>query len=73
MTKLSLSWNEIPERAMNIAHNSAVKIVATIGRDEYVKVRKSSGTTHTLTTFGSISIDANRWGVQLCMIQSRGS
>ena len=33
MTKLSLSWNEIRERAKNIPHNYAVKIEATTGRE----------------------------------------
>ena len=42
MTKLLQSWNDIQEREREIAHNSAVKIEATIGRDENVKVRKDS-------------------------------
>ena len=33
MTKLSLLWKEIREMARNIAHNSAVKIEATTGRE----------------------------------------
>ena len=33
MTKLSLSWNEIQERARKIAHNSTIKIEATTGRE----------------------------------------
>ena len=47
-----------------MAHNSSVKIAATAGkRDEHVKVKKNSGTAHTLTRRGPISIDGNRWGV----------
>ena len=57
MTKLSLSWNEIREGARKIAHNSVVKIEATTGRDEHIKVWKSSGTAHTIIRLGSISID----------------
>ena len=60
MTKLSLSWNDIRESARKIAHNSAVKIEATTGRDEYVKVRKNRGTARTLIRFGPITIDGNR-------------
>ena len=51
MTKLSLSWNEIRERARNMAHNSAVKIEATKGREMNTsKSEKNSGTDHTLAT-----------------------
>ena len=39
MMKLSLSWNEIRERARKIAHNFTVKIKATKGRDEHIKIR----------------------------------
>ena len=37
-----MSWNKMRERERKIAHNSAVKIEATTGRDEHVKVRKDS-------------------------------
>ena len=55
MTKLLLSWNEMRERAKKIAHNSAVKIEATKGWDEDVKIRTNSGKTHTLTRLGPIT------------------
>ena len=69
----AFSWNVIRERAKKITHNYAVKIEVSTGRDEYVKVRKNSCKAYTLSRFGPISIDGNRWGVHLCMLQSRAS
>ena len=43
MTKLSLSWKEIHEMERNIAHNSAVKIKVTTGRE--MNTSKSGKTT----------------------------
>ena len=57
MTKLLQFSNEMQERA----HHFAVKIEATAGREmnTHVKVGKNSGTTHSLTRLGPISIDEN--------------
>ena len=55
MTKLLMSWNEMRERARKIAHNSALKIEATKGREMNTsKSEKNSGTAHTRTRLGAL-------------------
>ena len=68
MTKLLQSWNEILEGERKTAHNSAIKIEATKGRELYKSKSGKTAAAHIPTRLGSISIDGNRWGVYPSML-----